>query len=480
MKSFLYSLYNTKEIHPNNEDVLLDFYAFDIKDMSSDNISRTVDKIELITQELDKMYAKNKINTSNYIDYILMNSKVVTDIMTKYSSNLDHNSLPDNTNIQRMISYIKGRQKQLELISRRQTTIENMMDKMNGKSIETKLVKSSLHYQLLRQGKDPIKQPNLFDEMFNTEDIQTTKITVQKIGLDLGTNHTQAIHAIQKMLNMTNYLGNSEPATNAIGRQSPYHGIIDYLPSIRFTPAEFLEAYGLKKNKKNQYNRNERDLALKALRDLNNLPFALFYQRINPINQNKVDLIKQIKPLISITEGYKSIDPETADNIISGADESVRITYISIAPHPVLVDQLDSYFVWKPADCYTEIKLLSGTSNKYMFNFVDYLITEFGQRNRKRNGITNTEIRINYLNLAYKLQMESLIKTRQWKRIKSTLISCYDVALKAGYLINYSTMQEGKNDTVEVFTLNPEKFGKEAIIKREKELKADFATQDSK
>ena len=70
---------------------------------------------------------------------------------------------------------------------------------------------------------------------------------------------------------------------------------------------------------------------------------------------------------------------------------------------------------------------------------------------------TGWKIEINFKKLAEKLQMKSMIKKRNWIKIREQLNECYEIAVKLGYLEGYST-EEGKYATKEVLLLNRERF----------------------
>jgi len=88
-------------------------------------------------------------------------------------------------------------------------------------------------------------------------------------GLSLSLTENKALFALQKLLDKTNYKGNIESRDATPENSFQYVG---NLPRIQFTPAEFLEAFGLRRNYSargyQEFNSNERSEAMKALRAL--------------------------------------------------------------------------------------------------------------------------------------------------------------------------------------------------------------------
>lgn len=351
--------------------------------------------------------------------------------------------------------------------------------KANNK--KEKLIKTSLHTELQKFGKKPkTDSDTIFDIVPSPIDEETKKaikkFQINVVGIDNTQAQNNALFAIQKLLSETNYKGNIE-GKNILDDENSFK-FQGYLPFMKFTATEYLDAFGVKKKKSNrgkaEYNSNERTEAIKALKDLSEKKYLLYYERKYWKDGKEVlDIIKTVRPLFNIIEGYEAIDISERDEILSDANNE-KIKFIVIEPCPALVDQIDNYFILKPANCYQEIRLLVGKTSKYVHLFIDYLLTEVTKREISSKGEElNWIIEINYENLAYKLRMESFIKTKQVKRIKQNLEKCYSVAKQLGYIISSETIS-GKTKEYEKLILNPDKF------KKVKEIDQKIKTIESK
>lgn len=347
-------------------------------------------------------------------------------------------------------------------------------------SKETALVKIGMHAELRKFGEKPKPSQLLLFDLLNPDTKQEVeKHKIEVIGIDNTQAQNRALFAIQKLLYETNYKGNLKG--HEVGRDNSFK-FKGYLPILKFTPAQYLEAYGVGKRETArgymEFNANERAEALQALRDLHDKRYLFYYERKNWIKNSKgqseerFDVIKTVRPLITITEGYEALTRPERDIVKSGEstqETDAKLKYIVLEPCPILVDQIDKYFVLKPANCYQEVKLLVGKASKYVYLFIDYLLTE-AELNRRKN--TGWIIKLNYETLAYKLRMDSYIKRRRTKRIRQTLNRCYEIAKQLGYLLDYRTIQ-GVTQEVEELTLNPEKF------RKVKEIEAKLAELNS-
>lgn len=347
---------------------------------------------------------------------------------------------------------------------------------------KNKLIKTSLHTELQKFGKRPKhKTDSVFDLLPAPIDDDTKKdianYQINVVGIDNTHAQNMALFALQRLLHETNYKGNIEG--KKLSKEENSFKFTGHLPFMKFTPSQYLDAYGVKKKQtargKSEFHSNERTEALKALRELSDKKYLYYYERKYWKDGKEVlDIIKTVRPLFSIVEGYEAIDISERDEVLSEqADE--KLNFIVVEPCPMLVDQIDTYFVLKPANCYQEIRLLVGKTSRHVPLFIDYLRAEVTKReiSMRAKGEIDWSIEINYENLAYKLRMESFINTKQVKRIKQTLEKCYKIAIQLGYLIEYKTIH-GQNKEVEKLVLNSDKF------RRVKEIDEEIKNIESK
>src|SRR5690606_1930492 len=112
------------------------------------------------------------------------------------------------------------------------------------------------------------------------------EIVTDTSGLDLTYTEGRALHTLIRLLHETGYgpdgiyQGGRRRITPS-SRQDVYsdtNGRV-ILPIIEFTPAQFLEAYGLKKTKSGRYPRAQQDAILEALDNLASTPRTIYYER---------------------------------------------------------------------------------------------------------------------------------------------------------------------------------------------------------
>lgn len=286
-------------------------------------------------------------------------------------------------------------------------------------------------------------------------------------GLALSLTENKALFALQKLLDKTNYKGNIDGKEASPGNSFQYVG---NLPRIQFTPAEYLEAYGLNRSTSGrgyqEFNSNERSEAMKALRALANRKYKIIYERKRWDKKGKelTDVIITESSLIQIVWGLIGLSVEEKKKWDEGRfseNEFMDRSTIAVEFSPIMVDQIDGYFLLIPSSFYEDIKaqIPAAKYSQYIPLFLEWLIL---QAEIQRRAKTGWKIIINYKKLADKLGMGKLLRQRKWKAIRANLEECYDVAIKLGY-IEKATTEEGRFDSKEVILLNKARFGKEKI-----------------
>lgn len=258
-------------------------------------------------------------------------------------------------------------------------------------------------------------------------------------GIILSSSEHRALFAIQKMLDKTNYEGN----VPGLELQS-HHTAFNYsgkLPRITFTPTEYLEAYGLDKKLTSrgfmEYSSNERQAALKALQILADKKFRIVYKRKTYDGNKKpvIDRIETNSPLLRISKGYFGLTQQEDEILDNGGDEKVdNKALICVEVCPLLVDQIDGYFILLDPNLHTIAKELAGKKkqSKYPALFINWLTV---QREMQRRGkTTGAEIKIGVTKLAGKLRMYDLLKDYQWKKIQEIFEECFAVGRGMGLL----------------------------------------------
>lgn len=284
-------------------------------------------------------------------------------------------------------------------------------------------------------------------------------------GLSLSLTENKALFALQKLLDKTNYKGNIDGRVATPENTFHYSG---FLPRVQFTPAEYLDAYGLKRNTSGrgyqEFNSNERSEAMKALRSLADKKFKIIYERKRWDEKKKMvtDVIITESSLIQIVWGLIGLDAEEKKKWDEGRFSETELmdrSTIAVEFAPILVDQIEGYFLLIPASFYEDIKaqVPAAKYSQYIPLFLEWLIL---QAEIQRRAKTGWKIEINYKKLAEKLGMGKLIRQRKNKEIRANLEECYDIAIKLGY-IEKATTEDGRYTTKEVIYLNKGMFGKD-------------------
>lgn len=272
----------------------------------------------------------------------------------------------------------------------------------------------------------------------------------------------KALDAIHKLLDITDYKGNIEgEGREDLAFSSAFQGHFPN-PGLNISFDEYLQAYGLKKDKKRrgragEYHSNEKKEALEALKGLEEQRDIIYKRkRFQGSGKGKVavyDLIKTRRPLVQITWGYEGLSEQEAELVTQGR-EGVNPNRIQIEVSPLLLDQVDSFFIRKSYAMHQEIfeAREKKTVSSCFYLFHCWLLT-----------LDLPDLRVSMETLANKLGLDYLIKNRHKKELRDTLRECCEVAKKCGYLLEYDDQT-----AFDLFnlTLNPERCNRVKPWKR--------------
>lgn len=327
---------------------------------------------------------------------------------------------------------------------------------------ENQLIKSSFHFENQKFG----KKPHQIDEQLDLFSQDNLKSKVEVIGFDLQPSHYHALAAIQKLLTVTNYKGNAgETYLSKDSNSFKFDGVV---PKIKFSKAEYLEAYGVKKYKtsrnKNEFGGKEALIALEALYHLGTQPHLIVATRHRwEKNKEVIDRYQTFSPILRICEGWegltqkenKALDEEPFSNIITTKHKG-----FIIEPCPILIDQIDSYFVLKPANMYQEIKLKFPNTSKFTYTFIDWIVNTATRKkvSSKKSKEWPDKIEIGFENLSYILRMNRYINSRNWKKIEIAINRSISIAIDLKWLSKHERIEGKTMLRKEVFYLNKNKF----------------------
>ncbi|MFO7807063.1 MAG: hypothetical protein R6V40_01415 [Candidatus Moraniibacteriota bacterium] len=160
-------------------------------------------------------------------------------------------------------------------------------------------------------------------------------------------------------------------------------------------------------------------------------------------------IVETQQPLIEVAREY-----ENKENYKKG-DHLGWYVYLN----DIVKANLKSFYRLLPPakNIYLEIKEYtqkhaSSLSTQKAYQFIKWL---------HKHGAKTNPVRINWLNLAKDLGMDSAIKKRRWARISETLKTLYEMAKALDFLESYkhkAYSRNTKDKTVDILNLNPEKF----------------------
>lgn len=305
-------------------------------------------------------------------------------------------------------------------------------------------IKAGMEVELQKFGK-----PNKSIQLLLGEDADIRGGAIP-YGLDLTKPQARALHAVQKLLDATDYLGNME-GEEIHSIDFKWRG---YIPTLSFTPTEFYQAYGLEPAGDGRYHGSLAQEALEGLKSLMTARYRLVYDRKVYKNGKKIiEAIRVTAPIISsVGEAFQDITEEELEQVKAGQEiPDKRNTRITITPSPIMLDRIHkSWYLLKPASFFTEIQELY-PGKRYpdeVWLFLNWLLTW-----------DKKEVWINKKNLAVILRMDSLIRNRRKADIDKRIAEALDVAMKLEYLLSYEIQPIGSRGEYRIdMKLNPERI----------------------
>ena len=293
--------------------------------------------------------------------------------------------------------------------------------------------KASMQLELQKFGQDSPKARQLliqFDPSLE-EDQDELDRQIETAGLDLTVTEDRALSALLILLDRKGYKGDGSREIESDAWK--WKGRI---PRLSFTWTEFYEAYGLQMYG-DQYQGRQMAEAKKALESLQR-PFSFVYQKRKHEGTGKrrktlYDAIRIKRPLIQINpiEGFTDLTEEELEQVKAGAEMKTRLrrTQLQVEFSPIVVDQLSTFYLLKPASFHQDLsKLLKGKRphTAYVL-FCNFLLT-----------LNKTPWKIGKETLARRLRLTSLIEQRQKALLEKTIQECLRLAKELGFLLAYS------------------------------------------
>lgn len=301
---------------------------------------------------------------------------------------------------------------------------------------EPKLYKAGLRAELQKFGRKKDLQ-----RWLPFMDIQPGAEKMEATGLDLTERQAKALHAIQLLLDKTDYHGN-RPGEEVKSEGFDWRGTI---PRLAVSYAEYFEAYGLNRGAGGSYSRHQKQEALEALHSLTE-PRWICYQRTKWKGKEKLyDVIRTRAPVIKIMEGWKDLTEEERQEVEAGGDvPGKRARGFIIEASPLLMDGIQTFYTLKPASLHREIQQLHGGKPypRAESLFLDYLLTKNKQT-----------VTVSLATLAERLRLDKYVRQRKRARVAAIIQNCLETAKQLRYLLDF------REEPGELFvlTLNPER-----------------------
>lgn len=264
---------------------------------------------------------------------------------------------------------------------------------------------------------------------------------LQVIGLDLSLDQHKALHACQILLERTNYQGNLPP----IRKQPKGYPEELILPRLAVTTREYFEAFGLPPGTKGK----ARALAMDALRSLT-ATRRVAYKRQRWQGEGRArrpvwDVIVTHSPLIVLHEGYKGLaTEEEADQAMAGRIPG-KASHLLIEISPLVVDQIDTFYMLKPIQLHQEIRayLGHGRYSDAIPRLLDWLM-----------AMDLSTVKIRKELLLERLRLDKMKEQKNTGRMWARLQEALDVALGLGYLLS---CEEDPTGLLYTLHLNPDR-----------------------
>lgn len=259
-------------------------------------------------------------------------------------------------------------------------------------------------------------------------------------GLDLNESQAKAYHAIQQLLDKTEYKGNL-PGRETISEDFQWKGTIPKL-SIKFS--EYFEAYGLTRKGDGSFYGHQATEALEALRSLEE-PRIICYSRPKWKGKQRLyDVIRTKSQVIRIVEGWENLTEEERAEVGAGRDvPGKRAQGFVVEASPLLMDGIGGFYVLKPTALFKEIQQLDPGKrpSRKVSLFIEWLLTK-----------NWPEVRASLDTLAEVLRLDKYIQQRKRAKVEAIIRECVEKAKRLRYLTDFR-----EEFGVYVLTLNPER-----------------------
>jgi len=278
-------------------------------------------------------------------------------------------------------------------------------------------------------------------------------------GAELTVIQSMILEGIAKALTETNYKGTYQKmpwekisdldirGSNIIKKQYEY---IEAIPVIKITQAELIRQSGLDPRKQ-----SHKQHAQQALNFLATERFCFYWKRAVKDSRGKIETDKAGKWK---KEDVMEVGTFLRVKYVKKSDTD-KLDYYEIEPSPVMLDQVDNYFIMIPYTWREEVEQIMGKNvSKYTYFFLQWLRLQFELIRRKNSSLY--QIRITWEELAVTLKMPESLYMAKKKTAINILETAYNTAKELGYLNRVE-----KTGAVHIFHLNENYYHRPARLK---------------
>lgn len=287
---------------------------------------------------------------------------------------------------------------------------------------------------------------------------------IHVVGIDLSITELRALRAVQRLFTSTNYQGNVPERSKTFDGNNSFFFTGTIVP-LRIKIVDFLVSYQVNKkvagDGKARFNSNEREEALKALFSITSKMFYFYFTRkkweSSPkrARKEKIDVIQTVSPLFKLYTFHSNISTNDLERLLVADFSAAKINYLIIEPTPIMLLDIDNYFILLPPYEQDIRKTLQGKRvPREVYTFTGYLIYQ-AEIKRSKKTSDWLSIQISVPTLIHKLRLENYFSRsiRNPSRAYEIIEKCIECAYNAEYLVKHTYQDE-----TYTFHLNAQKF----------------------
>lgn len=227
---------------------------------------------------------------------------------------------------------------------------------------------------------------------------------------------------------------------------------------FQMTMTEYFENFAVTKVKTSrgsiEFSGKEKEEAIAALESIETKLFDCLWKM--PLTNGKFRCFLGKVPMIHIIRCIGDLEQADIETLENAGITEKNLKGVLVIPNQIFWEHVDNYFCLKPRGMLAEIKKEKGKKNNKHINLFFEKICEQASVKKANSAAMIWDTTIE--SLAHAIDLESWIKTRQWKRIKATILDCLETAIKLGYITKYDLGISQKGKEKITITINESKI----------------------